>query len=213
MIGNEGLLSEFGQVLGEESGLTARDARLLGKIPDEDDFDLEIQVLGQKSAAYLISSKPDAKYWGMVSLMWRGWGKSPYLVNMSGGRPGNTGTGLGARLAFVQARTAQLLGVERILTTGAGEKGSWMNGYYTWPRLGFDGRIGDGPWRKIPPELKEVAGKERSVLKLCGHEFGRNWWRDNGKTIDLFFDLRGDSLNWEFMRAYMKEREERHGKS
>lgn len=201
----EDKLGFVGVMLG--SDVTARDARLLSAIPDGQDFDVILPDSASNSAHYIITTIPGADYWSMKGIAWRGWDQRPLMIGYSAGRPKSlTGRGEGARLFYRQVMAAVRYDIPRILTTGAGQHGSWMNGYYTWPRLGYDGRIGDGPWRKMPPELRDVCGEDRSVLKLCRHPFGRVWWRENGKTIDLFFDSRPGSESLAVLEEYVKER-------
>lgn len=114
--------------------------------------------------------------------------------------------GRGADLFQDMAGTCTALGIRRILATAAGDVSSWMNGYYTWPRLGFDGRIPDGPWRKMPQHLRDLCGPGRQVMGLMVLAEGRSWWREHGSVMDVWFDTRPESPHHLILRQYLRER-------
>jgi hypothetical protein len=106
-------------------------------------------------------------------------------------------TGLGLRMFSRQLAYARRLGV-RTIETRAGRCGD-ENGYYTWPRLGFDG--------PLPPEIVDAlpGGMKgcRYVLDLIACQRGRLWWLEHGVTIDVAFDLAHQSLSWQSFARYV----------
>jgi hypothetical protein len=117
-----------------------------------------------------------------------------------------SGKGTGTRSFANQVQAYRKMGVQKIYTFAA--RASVMNGYYTWPRLGYNGVL---PWdsqNKIPAEIKkQMAGK--TVQDLFDVPGGAAWWKENGTSIKLTFDLSDGSRSMRVLEAYIKEREER----
>ena len=80
-------------------------------------------------------------------------------------------------------------------------RASDMNGYYTWPRYGFDA--------ELPPyilrEARMAGLSARKVSDLMKTEEGRKWWLTNGKSLYMTFDLDENSLNSGIWNKYRKE--------
>ncbi len=108
------------------------------------------------------------------------------------------GRGFGLRVFHRQARNAARLGIGRIETVAGRRCGE--NGYYTWPRFGFDAALPPVIRRRLPPELKNI----RTLLGLMKSENGRRWWRVNGATIRAYFDLTAGSRSWQTLNGYLK---------
>ncbi len=106
--------------------------------------------------------------------------------------------GHGLRIFARQAFQAHRLGLARIETTGGRSGGE--NGYYTWPRFGFDGPL--SPWvrRSLPAGLHRA----RSVLDLMETLAGRQWWKSHGTPMPLVFDLSAGSRCWRAFCRYLK---------
>jgi GNAT superfamily N-acetyltransferase len=95
--------------------------------------------------------------------------------------------GLGLQIFSRQLVAASALGVAQIeITAGRGEG---ENGYYTWPRFGFDGPLPPEIRRSLPLGLDHA----RHVLDLMEDDLGRRWWKANGMAVRLAFDLTVDS--------------------
>ena len=113
-----------------------------------------------------------------------------------------------------QVRALQKMGVAYINTTAAGDykdaTSGGYNGYYSWPRMGFEGEIPAGPYKKMPPHLQELAGPDRSLLSLMSTPEGRDWWQKNGHDVELRFDLTPGSRSLQTLKAYRAERAERY---
>jgi len=110
------------------------------------------------------------------------------------------GRGLGLRVLARQLDHARRLGVSRIELV-AGRR-SYENGYYTWPRFGFDGPLPPHIREKLPPELNRA----QRVLDLMQCQAGRRWWKDHGVSMPVLFDLSRGSRSWETFERYFRER-------
>lgn len=111
--------------------------------------------------------------------------------------------GLGLRLFAVQAHAAAAAGIDAIALEAAGSARSNMfNGYYTWPRYGFDVELNAAERTALPETLRTST----SVADLISSQEGRRWWRSHGSTRYMEFDLTVNSRSWETLQAVMKEK-------
>jgi hypothetical protein len=126
-------------------------------------------------------------------------------------KPGSTGKGLGAEVFGRQVEHAQRLGVSHIETLAGGPPA--MNGYYTWPRFGYDqhldslalmsGRYGD---QKIRAAREKFPGVE-SVSDIFLHHGGAEWWKTNGLAMpEATFDLKSGSRSLKVWHTYLAEK-------
>jgi GNAT superfamily N-acetyltransferase len=119
------------------------------------------------------------------------------------------GKGLGASVFGRQVEQASKLGVARITTHAAGDVDTpSFNGYTTWPKFGYDGNIP----REVALDIHDgnipeppVRGATR-VSHLMGSKAGREWWTENGKAVDLTFDLTPGSYSRRTWDAYRAEK-------
>lgn len=109
------------------------------------------------------------------------------------------GRGEGARMFGRAADRLTKAGFAAITTTAAGGPGTGLNGYYTWPRLGFDASLTDYLIAKLPAELRAA----RRLSDLMATEAGRVWWRVNGGLLFLEFDLTPGSVSQAVLAAYL----------
>lgn len=107
--------------------------------------------------------------------------------------PGAQGKGLGSQIFYDQVQGLAAAGVARIKTTAV--RSDDENGYYTWPRLGYDGPT--APWS---------VGKGQMLSELMADPKGRELWKKSGKDINLEFDLTEGSRSRKVLDAYMKEK-------
>lgn len=114
------------------------------------------------------------------------------------------GSGLGASIFGRQVEQASRLGVSVIRTTAGGGPGQQLNGYYTWPRLGYDGPIPVVPKMKLPDELLDA---ER-LSDLMRTPEGRDWWKANGAQADVEFDLAEGSQSRRMLQEYLEAKAE-----
>ena len=76
------------------------------------------------------------------------------------------------------------------------------NGYYSWPRFGFDGPLPSLVQRELPGDLRHA----RNVLDLMECQSGRQWWKEHGVPVPVAFDMTRHSRSWEVFRRYVRER-------
>jgi hypothetical protein len=120
-------------------------------------------------------------------------------------KPGAAGKGLGTKVFTDQVDATRELGVDRIETlAGRGKyNGQKMNGYYTWPRFGYDGPIPTGRgYRNPPPHLASA----KTVGELMALPGGKEWWKENGRSVGLTFDLKDGSHSMKTLNAYKEEK-------
>lgn len=111
------------------------------------------------------------------------------------------GTGIGSRVFTTQVRAMRAAGVNRITTEAARSvRGAEvaMNGYYTWPRLGYDAALPSYTISALPVNLSTST----RVSDLMTTQEGRDWWRQNGQSTDMEFDLTAGSLSNQVLDAY-----------
>lgn len=117
-------------------------------------------------------------------------------------RPALRGRGLGLSIFARQLETARLLGVARIETCSGRRRTE--NGYYSWPRYGFEGQLPGWLTPRLPPALSH----SQSVLDIMTSDTGRRWWLAHGIELDLSFDVRTESRSWQVFSHYRRLREE-----
>lgn len=125
------------------------------------------------------------------------------------------GTGLGTKIFSEQVEAASAEGFEKINTVaaGAGDATGAMNGYYTWPRLGYDGALDLGagyePNGIDRKKAREVVPGATRVSDMMRTPEGRAWWKANGREVAVSFDLKDGSLSRKVLDAYNEERKKR----
>jgi hypothetical protein len=108
--------------------------------------------------------------------------------------------GLGLQVHYRQVRNALACGVSHI-DLCAGRRCN-ENGYYTWPRYGFDCLLPASIRRRLPSDLRS----SQTLLDLMSCEQGRHWWKRYGLTIRLRFDLAPGSRSQQVLVQYLRER-------
>lgn len=92
-----------------------------------------------------------------------------------------------------------------------------LNGYYTWPRFGYNQDVekfntSKPDSNKIPQsetykKIKEKFPEAKSVLDIMSTQEGRDWWKENGTDMyDAKFDLKEGSRSRQVFDAYVAER-------
>lgn len=116
-------------------------------------------------------------------------------------RPSAQGSGFGTQVFASQIKGCIEAGVSTVRTTaGRGDYGGErMNGYYTWPRLGYDAPLSVDQLAKLPPAL---AGA-KTVLDLYETPEGRAWWKASGTTTQMTFDVSPDSRSMAALNTYL----------
>lgn len=115
------------------------------------------------------------------------------------------GGGLGLRVFHRQVANASALGIRRIEAI-AGRRHD-ENGYYTWPRFGFDGDLPIRLRRKLPLGMEGA----KTVLDLMECEKGRLWWLEFGETIRVEFDLFAGSRSLAVLDRYVRSKRNTKG--
>jgi hypothetical protein len=125
---------------------------------------------------------------------------------------------MGARILAHQVKYAEEYNVSAIFTMAA--QGSTMNGYYTWPRLGYESQ-GGIPLKRllqdeinfrssITPETRSAVEKLSStntkISSLMKTEEGRNLWKQFGSALYMYFDMRKGSPQKAILAAYLAEK-------
>lgn len=110
------------------------------------------------------------------------------------------GTGLGTKVFGRQVEQAAKLGVTKIETLAA--KSHIFNGYYTWARLGYDGKIPARVASKLPAGMKSA----KNVSDLMRSPEGRSFWKAHGVQMEMSFDLRAGSTSRKVLSAYVQEK-------
>lgn len=123
--------------------------------------------------------------------------------------------GQGYRTFADQVQALAAAGVDRIETYGCGSKEAaargGMNGYYTWPRLGYDARISGDRLVDMPAEMKAALGSDKTFRNLFDNvPGGAEWWKENGSSTEYTFDLSPGSRSMKALENYVTERERRN---
>lgn len=110
------------------------------------------------------------------------------------------GQGIGTRVFGRQVEHASKLGIAEIQTLAV--KGPEFNGYYTWPRFGYDAPIPAKRLKQLPTSLKGAT----RVSDLMQTEGGRSWWKEHGMGIEATYDLAEGSLSRRIWAGYLEEK-------
>lgn len=124
-----------------------------------------------------------------------------------------TNKGLGTKIFLQQVRVAFDNGFENIKAIASGNNGSDYNGYYTWPRLGYDALLS----RSMFSGSKDVLNQADKLLNfsknnklrisdLMKTKDGRYFWKQYGSGMKMIFDLKPNSLSRRVLEKYAKEK-------
>lgn len=114
------------------------------------------------------------------------------------------GKGLGTKILLQQVRAADSLGIRNIETFAA-RHGTTMNGYYTWPRLGYDAPVDTDNLLEETPEVlvdKFFPGPRVHLSKLMKTPEGREFWKKYGDAVDVTFNTSKTSVGRRVLEAY-----------
>ncbi len=107
---------------------------------------------------------------------------------------------MGTDIFADQVKNASKAGFKSI--TAKCVKDGHKNGYYTWARLGYDGKIPDSVKDKLPNNLS----KAKTIQELISKKGGMEWWKQNGDTFEGTFDLKAGSNSRKILDEYLKQR-------
>lgn len=144
-----------------------------------------------------------------------------FLTQEAQGRGG--GGGLALTMFGRQIYWAQQMGCAHIATYGgrrepeykdeAGNPVGQINGYYTWPRFGYDCPVEDLQFQGRQSQARnDLISRFPGTVKLSdlmAHKRGRDWWKKHGGGVSLRFDLSAGSKSCATFAAYHQERQER----
>lgn len=185
--------------------------------------DRKLQMLGlAPSDAYVaVWLDEDRKDFGIFSEGSRFIRKGEYLQTYIGNENGkpfleiehvmldnDAPAGFGAVALWRCAQAAQSLGFSHIELMAAGGASykhgsptrSDYNGYYSWPRFGFDAEL----YPATKALLKGKPGLESCTTLLELIECDASWWKDNGSGCMMTFDLAEGSRSWHTLVTYLQ---------
>ncbi len=112
-----------------------------------------------------------------------------------------TGQGLGSEIFARQVQAAREAGVSKLECLAA--RSSEMNGYITWAKFGYDGRIPPD----IRPEVEDHFGESiTTIQQLMATAGGMDWWQEHGVDWYATFDLDPDSYSSRHFESYLKRK-------
>ncbi len=117
------------------------------------------------------------------------------------------GQGIGTRVFARQVDTARALGIKEITTLAEGNIAtSRSNGYYTWPRLGYNFEPSISEDNLFRTRISDEWGRDMSLHELFDQPGGAEWWKQNGGALDLVFDPAQGSPHSQRLNAYLESR-------
>jgi hypothetical protein len=176
--------------------LSAREITGLTGAPE--DAAVDVGICG--GCLYLDMYQPTTFDYHAIYSLWAVEGRPIAMIDaFAVRRPWLRRRGLGLRIFCRHLYFARRLGVTQIRTLAG--RGSGENGYYTWPRFGFNGPLPPAVQRRLPSDLRPA----RTVLHLMSSEPGRRWWQLQGGPIRVVFDMAEGSASWDAFRRYAGE--------
>lgn len=123
------------------------------------------------------------------------------------------GKGMGSEIFKNQVENAMQNGFAYIETLAGGSpKSGSLNGYYTWPLLGYNGSIDDISEQDVIDKVKQKFPEAKTIRDVMRSEGGRKWWKENGGEFKGRFDLTPDSESFKQMDAYLTEKAKKSAK-
>lgn len=92
--------------------------------------------------------------------------------------------------------------------TGGSDSDAWdtRNGYYTWPRLGFDTRLAAAGKARLPLAWRHLTFLHE-VMEQPG---GREWWRKHGFALEVTFNTSPRSRSMQSLHAALYALKSKH---
>lgn len=106
--------------------------------------------------------------------------------------------GLATQMLKEQVAAARALGFEKIVDYADNREG--RNGYYTWPRLGFDKELTEKDLSRLPDQFRHFT----CLSDLMEHQQAREWWKKHGFALELTFDTSPDSRSIQLLNAALE---------
>lgn len=123
--------------------------------------------------------------------------------------------GMGLKMFATQVGAGLKYGFKHISVSAAGS-GPWRdgqyNGYYVWPRFGYDGAFSSSYFERMPrhiqDKIREIRPSAPSGLRfldvMMAGEEARKWWKDNGTSSSLKFKLGAQSRSVQYLTDYVR---------
>jgi GNAT superfamily N-acetyltransferase len=106
--------------------------------------------------------------------------------------------GLATRMLEEQVAAARAFGFEKIVDYADYREG--RNGYYTWPRLGFDKELTEKDMSRLHDQFKHF----KRLSDLMEDQQAREWWKKHGFALELTFDTSLDSRSMQLLDAALE---------
>ena len=78
----------------------------------------------------------------------------------------------------------------------------WV-GYYVWPKFGFDAPIEES---RYSSKIEELFPGTEYISDLYKTQAGRDWWLENGDSVELVFDMSEGSRSRDIFNKYMERK-------
>ena len=198
--------------------LSDDELRSLVGAPDDATVTIKVEPGGlvfNRTAAFdapmfsMVMTGPNDEY-EAERVLWRAPGGTLYMENRSFHITKDLqGQGLGAQVFSDQVEALSKMGVSHIETWA--QRDAESVGYYTWPRFGYVGKLYRDTLDKIgeavatggvPAEWANFT----AIEELMQTKAGRDWWKANGESLSLKFNLAPDSLSMRTLQAYLDEK-------
>ncbi len=170
------------------------------------------QHVGAEGGLHVETNHPDYEYSQEQIFGKDAYGMLYMTLEYFGLKKEAQGTGLGMKVFGAQLDNCRKAGVRYMKLHAA--KSESMNGYYTWPRFGFDQTFAElakqdgGAHRDLVKKIREEFPGTDSVLDLMETKKGRDWWKANGVALkSARFNMTPGSQSMNLYTAYLKERE------
>ena len=112
----------------------------------------------------------------------------------------STGKGVGARVVGRQMEQLGALGIDRVELFAEGDKKNKdYNGYYTWPRLGYNAELTPYVKSKLPAPYNTV----KDLHQLFAMPGGAEAWKEHGSSRDMSFNPSPNSMHRQYLQAYL----------
>jgi GNAT superfamily N-acetyltransferase len=102
------------------------------------------------------------------------------------------GMGIGTKILYDQVQGAKIYGIKKIETEAvrqdSEEPDVAMNGYYTWPKLGYDADLTEANLTN-KQQVFAAGMKWKKLSDVMKTKEGRDWWKKEGDSLTVVFDI------------------------